>query len=239
MKEIILKRKGELIGKVESVFRLIADVFDDEKNSESKSKIDQGWSVLYRSAIAFVGGSDLSDFGLCDFSVSNHVDDSEVTEYSLVCRDSYDFLQRALICCLQIEDSCAFLKEEYVIADWVDKLTMAYLYLGKAEVYSDIYYTKKANVSRAKIGGVAKNKQDNVRKSLLVNEIERRILICASECRQLTREDFVESIQDDVFEFSAEHNMGYVYTDFGEKLLIILNGNRALNDLFRTHVYKK
>lgn len=255
MKKVLLKKKLEIIKEVEFIFRSIADFFDEEKNAESKLKIDQGWYGLYQSAVDFVAPYDLSDF---DFNNNNNnnnnsnsnsnsndnekecdVDELGVLECPLICGDSYDFLHRALISCLQIGSPYSTFKGDYSLSDWVDKLAVAYLYLGKAELYSDIYYTKKANIYRAGKGGQAKNKRNNERRLLLVEELRRRILVVKDKNQKMSREDFVKCVAEDVFEFAAEHSMGYCFDGFEDTLLGVLKVDKGLRDLFKIHLAKR
>ncbi|MEQ6289642.1 hypothetical protein ACFPAG_03350 [Vogesella sp. GCM10023246] len=246
MKELLFKKKEELIFDVKLQFSEMAKSLDVIRGNGGKNtadidvKIDQAWKAFYQQVEDFLSTSYFVDE---DDVVMEEVSDSadnEVYIPSIIGQDAYDFLFSALRCCLQIgKINSALFKEEVVLSDWIDKLAAGYRQLGKASAYGDAFYFKAQDTFRASKGGAVKNEKSNEDREILAIEVRRHILVVKSSKGRMSQSSFVNLIFADMRIFVDKNGLKCSDSTLEKRLKYIIKEDDEAKDLFNKYIAKQ
>lgn len=233
MREVIVKKRKYTVGRIKDLF-LNLEIkfrFQDINSKDNLAAAEKSWLRFYKLASSHVSPVELVD---SDDGASSYFEspDSPIAD-----ERCYGALLSALIFCLKVDvvnDKNAY----YGILDGVDKLNSAWHKLGQAELYADMEMESADSSVRAGKGGILKNNKFVANRIKLAGVLRGRILDAKDGKVRMTKGEFIVGIKEDVFEFAADHKMGYCYSNF-ERILLDVLKEKELDDLFKIHLAKR
>lgn len=235
MREIIVKKHRYTVGRIKDLF-LNLEIkfrFHDVNSKDNLTDAEKNWLQFYDLASSYFAPVELVDSD----AIEDVSSDFEGPDSPIADARCYRALLSALIFCLKIDvvnDENAY----YGILDGVDKLNSAWYKLGQAELYAEMEVESADNSVRAAKGGILKNNKFVANRIKLAGVLRGRILDAKDRKVRVTKGDFINGIKEEVFEFAADHKMGYCYSNF-ERILLDVLKEKELDDLFKIHLAKR